>query len=287
MRAAGGARFPPKRSLGQNFLVDANLQRRIVAELEARPHQTVLEVGPGHGELSGHLVGNVARLILVEKDRGLASELRGRWGGREDVEIIEGDALALDLREACPDDELLILSNLPYNITTPLLFKFLGLQPTARRVVVTVQREVAERIVSPPGRKAYGALSVGVQAVAKADRRFDIGRKAFRPVPDVDSSLVVIVPDRARAERLGAGALRGVTRACFSRRRKQMQKILRSAPELGFAGDSEAFLADLGLDPRARPEALAPDDFVRLAEALQARSPTPAPPPDRSGTASH
>lgn len=267
MNPRGGRRA--KRSLGQNFLIDPNLQRKIVDELEASADETVLEVGPGHGELSRHLVGRTRRLVLVEKDAELAAGLREAWPDRADVEVVEGDALELDLRSLVGRDEpLAIVSNLPYNLTSPLLFAFLGLRPPARRLVVMVQREVAERIVAEPGGKTYGALSVGIRTVADARLAFRVGRGAFRPRPDVESAVVVIDPDPSAVESVSRVPLRRLTRAAFGRRRKQIQKILRSAPELGFSGDVDAFLATLAIDPKDRPEDLSPETFVRLARAL-------------------
>ncbi|WP_420634539.1 16S rRNA (adenine(1518)-N(6)/adenine(1519)-N(6))-dimethyltransferase RsmA [Candidatus Palauibacter sp.] len=259
-----------KRSLGQNFLVDPNIQRKIVDELDPRPADTVLEVGAGHGELSRHLLDRCRRLVLVEKDRDLARELEARWGGRPGVEVVEGDALRLDLSAAArPDSPVRVVSNVPYNITSPLVFAFLGLDPAAGRIVITVQREVAERIVATPGSKAYGALSVGIQAIADAGLAFRVGRQAFRPVPAVDSAVVRLLP-RPDAAEVDRTALRRLTRACFNRRRKQLQKTLRTAPELGFEGDAAAVLTDLSIDPAARPESLDPATFVALATRLDA-----------------
>ena len=269
---AGKAERPrPKRALGQNFLVDPNIQRKIVRELDPQAVDVVLEVGPGHGELSQYLVGCCRRLILIEKDRDLAAGLRDRWGDRQDVDVVEGDALRLELSEFVREATAVrVVSNVPYNITSPLVFAFLRLDPAATRIVLTVQREVAERIVAPPGIKAYGALSVGVQAIAGASLAFRVGRQAFRPVPAVDSAVVRLEP-RPDAAAVDRAALRTLTRACFNRRRKQLQKTLRTAPELSFAGDVEEVLAQLSIDPAVRPEMLDPPTFVRLAAALQAR----------------
>lgn len=270
MSAGKGERPRPKRALGQNFLVDPNIQRKLVRELDPRPADVVLEVGPGHGELSQYLVGRCRRLILVEKDRDLARALRARWGDRPDVNVVEGDALRIGLSEFVRDAAAVrVVSNVPYNITSPLVFTLLELEPAAGRIVLTVQREVAERIVAPPGIKAYGALSVGVQAIAVASLAFRVGRQAFRPVPAVDSAVVRLEPrpDAADVDRV---ALRTLTRACFNRRRKQLQKTLRTAPELSVAGDVEAVLGRLSIDPAVRPEMLDPPTFVRLAAALRA-----------------
>jgi len=259
----------PKRALGQNFLVDPNIQRKIVRELDPRPTDVVLEVGPGHGELSQYLVGRCDHLVLIEKDRDLARGLRARWEDRPDVDVVEGDALRIGLAEFVRDATAVrVVSNVPYNITSPLVFTFLELEPAAVRIVLTVQREVAERIVAPPGIKAYGALSVGVKAIADASLAFRVGRQAFRPVPAVDSAVVRLEP-RPDAAGVDRTALRTLTRACFNRRRKQLQKTLRTASELSFAGDVEAILAQLSIDPTMRPEMLDPPTFVRLAAALR------------------
>lgn len=264
----------PKRSLGQNFLIDPNLQRKVADELEVAPEDAAVEVGPGHGELSRHLVGRVRHLRLVEKDRDLAAELRARWGGRTDVEVWEGDALELDLAAGLDEAPYRLLSNVPYNITSPLLFHFLDLRPPPVRIVVTVQREVAERIVAAPGSRTFGALSVGVQARARASIAFPVARKAFRPVPDVESACVRLDPDPERLDALPAEPLRRLTRAAFGRRRKQLQKILRSAPAYGLErAEATVLLERLGLDPASRPEAVSADDFVRLARALEAFRP--------------
>lgn len=262
----------PKRSLSQNFLRDPNLQRKIVAALEARPAEAVLEVGAGHGELSRHLVGEVEPLVLVEKDDALARELEERWGGRADVRVVHGDALELELGGLVPAGRpFRVLSNVPYAITSPLLFRLLALRPPPVRIVVTVQREVAERIVAEPGGGDYGSLTVGVRTRADARLAFGVSRRAFRPVPDVESATVVLDPDPARIEALPEGALRRLTRSAFSRRRKQLQKILRSAPAYDLdRASAEALCREMGLDPRVRPERLSPEQFVELARRLEA-----------------
>lgn len=262
-----------KRSLSQNFLVDPNLQRKVVDALEAEAGDTVVEVGAGHGELSRHLVGRVRRLVLVEKDDGLVEELREEWGGRADVRIVHGDALELDLRAEVPQDApYRILSNLPYAITSPLLFRFLDLRPLPDRIVVTVQEEVAERIAAEPGGGDFGSLTVGVQARARARLAFPVSRHAFRPEPDVESATVIIDPDPDRVAEIPGEGLRRLTRAAFGRRRKQLQKILRSAPVYDLdREEAEALCRAIGVEPRVRPERLSPEQFVDLARRLEAR----------------
>ncbi|MFC1531666.1 16S rRNA (adenine(1518)-N(6)/adenine(1519)-N(6))-dimethyltransferase RsmA [Gemmatimonadota bacterium] len=270
-----------KRSLSQNFLVDHNIRRKIVTELGAGPDDAVLEVGPGHGELSDLLVGQVSRLVLVEKDDQLAAEVAERFMDREDVRVVHGDALEVDLAGLLSGDRAgLLISNVPYGITSPLIFRFLEMQPIPRRMVLLVQREVAERIAASEGNKVYGALSVGVQARAAVRIAFRVGRQAFRPSPEVDSAVIVIEPRPDAAARERQGDLRVLTRVAFSRRRKQLGRILRSAPEYALSTDSiDRILEAEGLSPQARPETLTPDQFVDLAARLAAaRNATPGGP---------
>ncbi|MEN8143368.1 MAG: 16S rRNA (adenine(1518)-N(6)/adenine(1519)-N(6))-dimethyltransferase RsmA [Gemmatimonadota bacterium] len=262
-----------KRSLSQNFLMDPNLRRKLVAELGIEPGDSVLEVGPGHGELTELLIEQAAHVCLVEKDDRLVDVLRSRWEADPRVTIERGDALRTDLNALMGQHHpFRLISNVPYSITSPLLFRFLELSPVPRRIVVLVQKEVAERIVAAPGSRAYGALSIGVQSRGRARLAFGVGRQAFRPVPRVDSAAVVLDPDSTGQSQEDAEALRRLTRTAFGRRRKQMQKILRTAPEyLLSAAESSAVLLSLGLDPGSRPEELSPDDFRRLAALLEGK----------------
>ena len=269
--ARDGRMVRAKRSLSQNFLVDPNLRRKLVEALGAGPDDTVLEIGPGHGELSERMVGEVARLVLVEKDDRLVELLMERWGTRDDVCIVHADALKVDLAELVAGSSALrVISNVPYSITSPLLFRFLEFRPLPSRLVVLVQEEVGRRIVADPGTRECGALSVGVRARAEARLAFRVGRRAFRPVPAVDSVAVVIEPAADCPEEHELTALRDLTRAAFSRRRKQIRTILRDAPEYGLsAAAAEAVLARVGADPTARPETFDPELFLRLAEQLR------------------
>ena len=270
-----------KRSLSQNFLVDPNLQRKIVEALEAEPGDLVVEIGPGHGELSRHLVGHVAHLLLVEKDDDLAAGLEDEWGGREDVTVLHADVLEVDLDEVVArcrrradggegEVPYRVISNVPYAITSPLTFRVLDLRPPPRRVVLTVQKEVGKRMAARPGSKTYGSLSVGVQVRARPEVAFGVSRHAFRPTPEVESVTVVLEPREDRPGPEAEEAVRRLTRACFSRRRKQLQKILRSAPAYGLEkGEARELCRSLGLDPRVRPEKVPPETFLRLARRLE------------------
>lgn len=263
-------RPPAKRSLGQNFLVDENIQRKIVESLGAAPTDEVLEIGPGRGALTRHLVGRVRRLVLVELDDHLARELEAAYGGREDVEVVHADVLDVSLADLSADvPGLRVVGNIPYNITTPILFHLLT-PPRPREIVLMVQDDVAARIAADVGTKEYGALSVGVRAVARVERLFGVGRGAFRPVPRVDSAMIRVTPLRppplAEAEEK---ALRRLVRGAFQWRRKQLGKILREHPDLGYDPEVVArALEAAGASPADRPERLAPEQFMALAAAL-------------------
>ena len=261
------------KSLGQNFLVDPNFQRKIVEALGVGTEDEVLEIGSGRGALTRHLVGRVRRLVLVELDDRLVADLRERWGARPDVLIVHADALSLDLGPLATSPETLkVVGNIPYNITSPLLFRLLE-RPRPAEILVMVQREVADRILADPGTSAYGALAVGVRSVADVEKVLQVPRQAFRPVPGVDSTVIRITPHAPpRLSAVEEADLRAVVRAVFQWRRKQLQKILRDHPDLLVEKDALGPLANaIGMELTARPEVLSSDAFVALSRALRAR----------------
>ena len=259
-----------KRSLGQNFLVDPNLQRKIVAALGAGPTDEVVEVGPGRGALTHHLIGTVRRLVLIELDNELAAWWTAEVKGRDDVHVVHGDVLAESFwQHIRAPSKALVVGNIPYNITSLIIFRLLE-RPRPREIVLMMQREVADRITAPVGSKAYGALAVGIRSVASVERLFGVGRRAFRPVPGVDSAVIRITPLKpeplvvAEEERL-----RALVRAVFQWRRKQLGKILRDHPDLSVPADQlDAVAASVGFELADRPEQLSPPAFIRLAAAL-------------------
>ena len=262
------------RRLGQHFLNDRNILRRIVDALEAEPGDVVLEIGPGKGSLTRELLGRGLRVIAIEKDARLAREAGWGMGDGERLTIVEGDALKLDWHDlltrtthpASPISHLdfSVCGNIPYSVTSPLLDKALT-PPLPERVVFLVQEEVAKRITARPGTKAYGALTVGVQALCRAEKLFVVRPGAFEPPPKVQSALLRLVP---LAEPLidpafEGQAFRRFVTACFSQRRKQLRNVLRAVTGRS-AAEVTAGLASLVIDPAARPETLAPSQFVAL-----------------------
>lgn len=260
----------PKRSLGQNFLVDPNLQRKIAGSLEHREGSEVLEIGPGRGALTRHLVERVERLILVELDDRLAAELRATYADDPAVEVVHGDILEVELERVVDDPTSLeVVGNIPYNITTPILFRLLE-RPRPREIVLTVQKEVGERIVAEAGSSEYGALAVGVRSVAAAELLFDVSRHAFRPVPDVDSTVLRVRPHRPPPlTHVQEERLRSLTRSSFQWRRKQLGTTLRKHPLYGLGrAELDRVEGETGFDLRRRPETFSPDELVQLTDCL-------------------
>lgn len=258
--------IPAKKRLGQHFLHDPNILGRIADALEIQPGDTVLEIGPGPGGLTGHLYRRATRLVAIEKDHDLIPGLRSRYPR---LELAEGDALDLDWHALTGAGPVRITGNIPYNITSPLIE--LALAPPRPVVIVfLVQKEVAERVAAAHGGAEYGALSVGVQAVAKVERLFTVPAGAFQPRPKVDSAVLRLRP---LAEPLvppeqTAGFRRFVV-GLFGFRRKQLVRGLRELSGLP-AAEVEAWLAGVEIAPETRPQELSPAIFARLYAARPA-----------------
>jgi 16S rRNA (adenine1518-N6/adenine1519-N6)-dimethyltransferase len=250
----------PKKRLGQHFLHDPGILRRIAEALEITPGESVLEIGPGPGGLTAELLKRTARLTAIEKDRELIPLLRERFPG---LVLAEGDALDLDWRELVGPGPLRVIGNIPYNITSPLLEKAL-LPPRPVCIVYLVQKEVAVRVAAPPGGAEYGALSVGIQAVSRVERLFSVPAGAFRPPPKVDSAVLrlrpladPLIPDDAVLP------FRRFVVGLFGFRRKQLLRGLRELTGASPATVS-TWLAAAGIPGTTRPQELDPAAFARL-----------------------
>jgi 16S rRNA (adenine1518-N6/adenine1519-N6)-dimethyltransferase len=252
-----------KRRLGQHFLADPKILARIADTLQPNQSDTVLEVGPGPGGLTAALAARAGRVVAIEKDRDLIGPLRVRLPG---VEVVEGDALLLDWGAVVPPP-FLLAGNIPYNITSPLLDKALQ-PPRADRIVFLVQKEVADRVIARPGSSEYGALTVGVQTAARAERLFTVPAGAFHPRPKVDSAVLRLVPLREPPiSDLERPSFRSLVVGLFGFRRKQLLRGLRELTDWG-AERITPLLAAADIAPSVRPEAVEPLGFVRLYRAL-------------------
>jgi len=258
---------PVRKSLGQHFLNDRRILGKIIDVLAPRPDETIIEVGPGRGALTELLRERVGLLVAIEVDRALAAILRKRYEGDPKVRIVEDDVLSVELA-AVAGGPYGLIGNVPYNITTPILFHSLR-RPRTSRAVFLVQREVAERMRAKPGGKEYGALSVNLQALTTVRVHFGVPAGAFVPPPRVDSSVVELVPlEKPAVEAAEEGPFREMVQAAFGMRRKQMKRVLRGlVPATREA--SEAILAEVGIDPEARPETLEVPQFVALFRRLE------------------
>jgi len=256
----------PRKRLGQHFLTDPRILGRIADALAITKHDTVVEIGPGRGALTDQLAARANRVVAIEIDRDLVRALRARYAGDDRVAIVESDVLAVGLGDAAGGAPYLVAGNVPYNITTPILFHALQ-RPRADRSVYLVQREVAERVVAAPGSESYGALSVNVQALATAEMVFKVAAGAFTPPPKVESAVLRIVPlEQPLVRESEEAAYRSMVVGAFSFRRKQMQRVVRELWDLG-AAEAAGLLARAGIEPTARPEVLGPVDFARLLRA--------------------
>jgi len=252
---------------GQHFLSDPAILNSIVDALAPTAADTVVEIGPGRGSLTDILAARAGRVVAVEIDKLLADQLRERYAARPSVEIVEADVLQTDLNALAGADFLLI-GNVPYYITTPIIFKALD-PPIPRRSVFMVQREVGERMAAGAGTESYGALTVNLAVVADVEIVAGVPARAFKPPPKVDSSVIRLTP---RAEPLVAlESLRGFrtfVQAVFGQRRKQLQRVLRTVAGLS-AEDAVALLESVGIDPAARPEVVTPENFALLFREMR------------------
>ena len=251
---------PAKKRFGQHFLHDPRILGRIADAVGIEPGDTVLEIGPGPGGLTAELARRAGRLVVIEKDRDLIPALRARFPG---ITIIEADALEEDWHALAGPGPVRITGNIPYNITTPLLEQALT-PPRPRVVVFLVQKEVADRVAAAPGGGDYGALSVGLQAVAHVERLFTVPAGAFRPPPKVDSALLRLTPlAQPLIAPADTAAFRRFVVGLFGFRRKQLVRGLRELTG-GTGEDATTWLAYAGIPPATRPQELDPSTFARL-----------------------
>jgi len=260
-----------KKSLGQNFLFDLNLTRRIARAAGPLESTTIYEIGPGPGGLTrALLLEGAAKVIAVERDeRCLPALAEIAAAYPRQLDIVQADALALDESRLFAGTPVRIAANLPYNIGTALLVKWLttpSWPPFWQSLTLMFQREVAERIVAKPDTEHYGRLSVLAQWRTRPKILFDVSRQAFTPPPKITSSIVRIEPLAEPVAPADLSDLEKVTEAAFGQRRKMLRQSLKQ-----IVPDAEALLIAAGVDPTARPEQLSVAEFASLARAYQAR----------------
>ena len=249
----------PRKSLGQHFLHDRQVIGRILAAIDPRPGERFVEIGPGRGALTLPLLEVPVELDVVELDRELAAAL-ARDLARPGFRVHHADALKFDYRQlGAPPRGLRLAANLPYNISTPLLFHLLDQQETFRDLHVMLQREVVERMTAQPGTAEYGRLTVALAARCRVEKLFIVRPGSFTPPPQVDSAVARLVPDAALAARIAdPAAFDRVLARAFSMRRKRLANALKGL--LDTAG-----IAACGVDPGCRPGDVPPEAWIRLA----------------------
>lgn len=259
----------PRKGIGQNFLHDRNIARKII-DIALAMGPPFLEIGPGLGALTDLLAGEERKTVAVEVDRGLAAYLRQRYEGSS-AEVLEADFLAVpdaQWRDRFPGGGT-VVGNLPYSVSSPILIRLLGLRRIFPRAVLMLQKEVVERLCAPPGGKEYGIFSVYLAVLAEIREEFTVRRTCFFPSPAVDSAVVAVrfrpdVPDDLFR------ALQSVVRSAFARRRK----TLRNAPASFLPGGTTEWceiLAAAGIDPQARAETVCPERYLELARIALSR----------------
>ncbi len=257
----GGHR--PRKRFGQHFLTDPITIEQIVAAIQPQKSETLVEVGPGQGAISRPLSKLAGDFHAIELDRDLVAVLRKQYAAQANVTIHEGDALSFDFETL--GDELRIVGNLPYNISTPLLFRLVKFRQVIRDMHFMLQKEVVDRMAAPPGNKSYGRLSIMLGCYMDIEPLFDVPATAFNPPPRVTSSVVRLRPLPADTYAIDDhDGLSRIVAEAFSHRRKTLRNALK-------AGATEEDLVAAGMDPQSRPERATIANYVALANLIARR----------------
>jgi len=251
-----------KKSLGQHFLHDPNVARKIVSRLKLKPDDNIVEIGPGNGALTKVLHDSDTRLIVLEKDERWAKAIKSSW---PKMDVVSVDAMNVDWTRFNIFDfhRLKIIGNLPYNVASPLLWRLVS-QIRSVNMVFTIQKDVAQRITAKPGNRTYGALSAWIQNFARVKYEFNISENVFHPRPNVKSAVISLgscqYPDCPKDPE----DLAGILHMCFQKRRKQLKKIFKDY----WDWELEQKFDELGINPECRPESLSPRDFRDVCDVF-------------------
>ena len=263
--------FRPLKRLGENYLIDANIKDKIIAEAAVKDTDTIIEIGPGLGALTIDLASSGANVYAVEKDKKAYSILKGLVGNDfPNLKLFNADILKFDLKAISGIGKLKVVGNLPYYITTPIIEYLIDNRKSIKSILITVQKEVANRLLAEVGSDSYSSISCFVQYYTKPRYIHTIKRTSFYPAPEVDSSLIGLeVPDEPRVN-VGAEELFfKVIRGAFNQRRKSVLNSLSRDVVLGISKEKlSKVLKEIGIDPAARPEEIGLSAFARLANSL-------------------
>ncbi|MBI3182452.1 MAG: 16S rRNA (adenine(1518)-N(6)/adenine(1519)-N(6))-dimethyltransferase RsmA [Myxococcales bacterium] len=257
-----------KKSWGQSFLADESALERIARAVELRPGEPVLELGPGLGHLTRFLVATGARVIAVERDRDMVRVLKETM---PEVRVVEANAAKVDFAALAGAEKVAVVGNLPYHLTSPILFQVLGQRATVSRAVFTLQKEVVRRLCAEPGGRDYGLLTALLGLYFEIDEVCTLSAALFHPRPRVDSAVVRLRTLPApRAEVRSDERFKRLVKAAFAQRRKTLLNSLRSDPSLGGADELRRALAAAEIDPSRRAETLSPEELARIERHLPA-----------------
>lgn len=256
-------RHRPRKRFGQHFLHDAGTVARLVGAISPRPGQRLIEIGPGEGVLSAPVLEAAGALTAIELDRDLAAALPQRLGHPEGLRVIQADVLGVDIAELAAGEPVRIIGNLPYNISSSVLFHLFAQPAEIVDMHFMLQKEVVDRLVAEPGNRQYGRLSVMAGFHCRMSRLFDVASGAFRPPPKVTSSVIRLIPRAlSQTDRALLPGVELVVRRAFGQRRKTLRNSLKGVLD-------ESDIGSAGIDPAARAETLGLDQFKRLAQRLE------------------
>lgn len=251
-----------KKHFGQNFLVDQILIQQIIQVIRLTPQSHVIEIGPGHGALTEHLIDKTMQIDCIEIDTDLVKKLKDKFANIQHLTVHAKDILETDLTTLYDDTPLTIIGNLPYNISTPILFHMLKQKSLIKTMYFMLQKEVVDRMIAEPNNKQYGRLSVMIQAMCDVTSLVELPPEAFYPAPKVHSTFFQMTPSSAfNLTNTQLQALEKTTLQAFNQRRKTLRKIFAKSLD-------SAAIERLGLNPQQRPESLSVDDFIKLSSAL-------------------
>jgi 16S rRNA (adenine1518-N6/adenine1519-N6)-dimethyltransferase len=260
----------PRKRFGQNFLRDATVVHRIVLAVSPGADDHLVEIGPGEGVMTEALLPNCRRLDAVEIDRDLAAHLERRFGNEPRFRLHRADALRFDFRSLSEDEKLRVVGNLPYNISTPLMFHLLEQADIVRDMHFMLQKEVVDRLSAKPGDPDYGRLGIMAQYYCRAEKLFEVYPESFFPPPKVVSAVVRLIPHAVKPVEADPALLGRVVATAFSQRRKTLRNSVKPLFK-------EAELRSLDIDPNARAETLSLEQYVRLARRLAEKDGGPQP----------
>jgi 16S rRNA (adenine1518-N6/adenine1519-N6)-dimethyltransferase len=266
----------PQKRFGQNFLTNQSIINRIIASLDPKPGEVIIEIGPGEGALTHPLLERQSRVVAIEFDNNLIPSLEQKFGGDENFHLVHADALNTDFCEIIrPSVTARVVANLPYNVSTAILQRLIQQRACVTEMVLMLQREVVDRIMAAPGSSERGYLSVLVEAYCETEKLFDVAPGSFRPAPKVWSSVVRVTPRRASAAKVkDEKLLWQIVSAGFAQRRKTILNNLRNAPPpvqetVRNHGGASIALCRAEVELQRRAETLTLEDWARIARALE------------------